>query len=301
MTSRIDNITKESANKEGDKNIAVSGTIDGDVNCMQFTNSRGLPGTALRTRIRGSEGDPLRVVIWGKNESDIPTVISQGARIRLLGVYAKQGSQGLEIHGNEATTVEIEGSKEAEPITGRIISVNTSDDGKRFIQTVDNKKNVYSITDLADSTGAYNNGDVIECMPSKVHGRQITLDSNSFVRKLDEDESIPKLSDVRIKIGSVEAGMSCCIEAIILKISDRRDIQTKSGESVALSDMFVEDDTGQMWVKGWRNQARLIDSCKTGDVVSITGLTARPGLEGRTDLTLSPFSSITKKLISNDS
>ena len=298
----IDNITKDVGQiKEGDKNIAVSGTIDGDVNCMQFTNSRGLPGTALRTRIRGSEGDPLRVVIWGKNESDIPIVISQGAKIRLLGAYAKQGSQGLEIHGNDATTVEIEGSKEATPITGRIISVNASDDGKRFIQTVDNKKNIYSITDLADSTGAYNNGDVIECMPSKVHGRQITLDSNSFVRKLDEDESIPKLSDVRIKIGSVEAGMSCCIEAIILKISDRRDIQTKSGESVALSDMFVEDDTGQMWVKGWRNQARLIDSCKTGDVVSITGLTARPGLEGRTDLTLSPFSSITKKLISNDS
>ena len=26
--------------------------------------------------------------------------------------------------------------------------------------------------------------------------------------------------------------------------------------------MFVEDDTGQIWVKGWRNQAKLIDKCE---------------------------------------
>ena len=37
-------------------------------------------------------------------------------------------------------------------------------------------------------------GDVIECMPSKVYGNSITLDDNSFVRKLDNDESIPSLS-----------------------------------------------------------------------------------------------------------
>ena len=35
--------------------------------------------------------------------------------------------------------------------------------------------------------------------------------------------------------------------------------------------MFVEDDTGQIWVKGWRNQARLIDKCELGEIVSITG------------------------------
>ena len=42
--------------------------------------------------------------------------------------------------------------------------------------------------------------------------------------------------------------------------------------------MFVEDDTGQIWIKGWRNQARLIDKCELGEIVSVTGLNAKAGL-----------------------
>lgn len=292
----IDSITRDAGEvKEGERNLAVSGTIDGDVSCMQFTNSRGQPGTAIRTRIRGKDGASIRAVIWGKDESDIPAVISQGAKIRLLGAYVKSGNQGTEIHGNEATIVEIDGSKEASPITGRIISITSSEDGKRFIQSVDGRKNIFAITDLAGSTSTYQEGDIIECMPSKVYGHQVTLDGNSFVRKLDEDESVPRLSDVRTKISDVKVGDSYCIEAIILKVPERRDVQTKSGETIALSEMFVEDDTGQIWVKGWRNQARLIDSREIGEVISITGLAAKSGLEGRTELFLSPFSKIARK------
>ena len=91
-------------------------------------------------------------------------------------------------------------------------------------------------------------------MPSKVYGNSITLDENSFVRKLDNDESIPSLSKIRTKINDVKVDGSYCIEAIILKVPERREVQTKTGESIALSEMFVEDDTGQIWVKGWRNQ-----------------------------------------------
>ena len=61
----------------------------------------------------------------------------------------------------------------------------------------------------------------------------------------------------------IKVDESYCIEAIILKIPERREVQTKSGELIALSEMFVEDDTGQIWVKGWRNQARLIDKCES--------------------------------------
>ena len=56
-----------------------------------------------------------------------------------------------------------------------------------------------------------------------------------------------------------------------------------------------EVDTGQIWVKGWRNQARLIDKCELGEIVSITGLNAKAGLEGRIEMFLTAFSKITKK------
>ena len=80
-----------------------------------------------------------------------------------------------------------------------------------------------------------------------------------------------------------------------MKVPERREIQTKSGESIALSEMFVEDDTGQIWVKGWRNLSRIIDKCELGEIISITGLNAKPGLEGRIELFITPFSKIIKK------
>lgn len=292
----IESITKDVGElKEGQKDLVVSGTLDGLISSMEFTNSRGQPGKALRMRLKAKDGNSIRVVLWGKDESEIPNMISQGAKVRLLGVKVRSGNQGLEIHGSESTLVEIEGGREAEPIIGRIISVVTSENGKNAILVVDNKKNLYNITDFSNSTSICKEGDVIECMPTKVYGNSITLDDNSFVRKIENDESIPSISQLRTKISDVKADGSYCVEAIILKTPERREVQTKTGESISLSEMFVEDDTGQIWIKGWRNQARLIDKCELGEIVSVTGLNAKSGLEGRIELFLTPFSKITKK------
>ena len=292
----IDTITKDiSELEEGQKDLVISGIIDGIISGMEFTNSRGKPGKALRMRLKGKDGSAMRVVLWGKDESFIPNMISQSAKVRLLGVKVRSGNQGLEIHGNDATIVEIEGGKEAEPVIARVLSMLTTDNGKKMILAVDNKKNLYNISDLTNSTSICVEGDVIECMPSKIYGNSITLDENSFVRKLDNDESIPSLSQLRTKINDVKVDGNYCIESIILKVPERREVQTKSGESIALSEMFVEDDTGSIWVKGWRNQARIIDKCELGEIVSITGLNAKAGLEGRIELFLTAFSKIIKK------
>ncbi len=292
----IDKITKDiSELKEGQKDLVITGMIDGVVNSMEFTNSRGQPGKALRMRLKGKEGSVMKVVLWGKDESDIPNIISQSAKVRLLGINIKNGNQGLEIHGNDSTIIEIEGSKEVEPVVVRILSIATTENGKNMILGVDNKKNIYNITDYSNSTSICKEGDVIECMPSKVYGNSVTLDNNSFVRKLENDETIPSLSKIRTKINEVKVDGNYCIESIVLKIPERREIQTKSGELVLLSEMFVEDDTGQIWVKGWRNQARLIEKCELGEIISITGVNAKAGLEGRVELSLTAFSKITKK------
>jgi len=292
----IDTITKDiSELKEGQKDLVISGITDGVISGMEFTNSRGKPGKALRMRLKGKDDNAMRVVLWGKDESSIPNMISQSAKVRLLGVKVRSGNQGLEIHGNDATIIEVEGGKEAEPIIARVLSILTTDNGKKMILAVDNKKNLFNITDFTDSTSICVEGDVMECMPSKVYGNSITLDENSFVRKLDNDESIPSLSQLRTKINDVKVDGNYCIESIILKVPERREVQTKSGESIALSEMFVEDDTGPIWVKGWRNQARIIDKCELGEIVSITGLNARAGLEGRIELFLTAFSKIIKK------
>ncbi len=292
----IDDITIDVGTvKEGQEDLVVSGKIDGMISSMEFTNSRGQPGKALRLSMKGNDGNSIKVVLWGKDEDNIPKIISVDAKVRLLGVRTKSGIQALEVHGNESTIIEIEGKQEAEPITFRIISMTKLDSGKTMILGVDNQKHLFNISDSSENFLQFKENDMIECMPSKVFGNSITLDENSFVHKLDDDSTVPNKSDLRTKILDIKVDESYCVEAIILKIPERKQVQTKNGESILLSEMYVEDDSGQIWIKGWRNQARLIDKCSIGEIISVTGVNAKSGLEGRIELFLSPFSIISKK------
>ena len=291
----IDSITKDvSSIKENENNIVVSGKIDGIINTMEFTNSRGQPGKALRFRLKGKDGNSVRIVLWGKDESSVPKMIFPGAKTILYGVRIKAGNQDLEVHGNEATIVKIEGEKEAKPVVNRILSISKNDGGKTMVLGVDENKNLYKINDLAEKTKLFKEGDIIECMPSKAYGNSILLDEDSFVRKV-VDENVPYLSDLRTKISNIKIGNDYCIEAIILKNPERREVQTKTGESISLAEMYVEDDTGAVSIKGWREQSRLLDKFSIGEIVSVTGLAAKSGLENKIELFLTPFSSIIKK------
>jgi hypothetical protein len=291
----IDSITKDvSSVKENENNLVVTGKIDGIINKMEFTNSRGLPGKALRLRLKGTDGNSVRIVLWGKDEDSVPKMIFPGAKTILFGVKTKTGNQGLEIHGNEATIIQIEGEKEVKPIVTRIISISQNGSGKKMILGVDSKRNMLKITDAAEKIKLFKEGEVIESMPSKAFGNSIILDDDSFVRKV-EDENVPSLAELRTKISDVKIGDDYCIEAIILKKPERREVQTKNGESITLGEMYVEDDTGPITIKGWRDQARLLDNFSIGEIVSITGLTAKPGLENKIELFLTAFSSIKKK------
>ena len=291
----LDSITVDVGTaKEDQKDLVISGTINGAINLMEFTNSRGQPSKALKFRIKGQNGNNLNVVLWGKDESILPRMIATNAKVRLLGVKTKNGNLGLEIHGNDATVVEIEGDKDVGPVIIRIISVDDASSGEKIVLGIDKSKNLFRITDVSDQLVSFTNGSVIECMPSKVFGNTIRLDQDSFTRKI-EDEDMPNVSDLRTKVSDIMEGNEYCIEAIILKAPDKRELQTKNGENIMLSEMFVEDDSGQIWVKGWREQANLLDNYTLGDIVSVLGVNAKAGLEGRIELFLKPYSKIFKK------
>ena len=281
--------------KENQSNLVVLGKIDGNITTLEFTNKRGEPGKGLKMRLKGNDGTAKGVVIWGKDESFLPKLIPQNAKVRLLGVRTKVGNQGLEIHGNEATLVEIEGGKETEPVIVRIVTIKRNDGEKTIATGIDDKKNMVYISDSSNMLDSINIGDVIECMPSQVFGNSITINQDSFLRKIEDDKSMPSLSSLRTKISEVKSGNDYCVEAIILKEPEKREVQTKTGETILLSEMFVEDDSGQIWIKGWRNQAVLLDGLSVGEIISVTTVNAKAGLEGRTELFLTPFSTIVKK------
>ena len=126
--------------KENQNDLVVSGKIDGGISTLEFTNRRGEPGKALRMRLKGKDNALTRVVLWGKDESLLPKVVSQDAKVMLLGVRTKTGNQGLEIHGNDATMVKIDGGKEAEPVIVRIATINRNEKERTSAIGVDSKK-----------------------------------------------------------------------------------------------------------------------------------------------------------------
>jgi len=292
----LDAITDDvSSVKDNQQNLVVTGVLDGNIRATEFTNFKGEPGKSVQLRLKGKDGTVVRVVLWNVDQKTIPKMISTGAKTRLIGVKTKVGQMGLELHGDEGTVIEIEGATEIQPIIMRILSITKSDSGNTLILGTKQDKNLISITDTVSLTKDLVLGDVIECMPSKVYGNSITLEDDSFVRKID-DQKIPTLSEIRTKIREIKpADTLYCVEAIILKSPEKKEIQTKTGEMVLLSETFIEDDTGQIWLKGWRSQARLLEQFTQGEIITVTAVNAKSGLEGRIELFLSPYSIITRK------
>ena len=274
--------------------MVVTGKISGVVNLLEYTNSKGRPSTALKFRLSGENSKIVNVVLWGKDESILPKMVLPNADVKIYGVRTKMGNQGLEIHGNDATILEIEGKQEIEPVIIRLLSVEKSDSGEIIALGIDKSKKMIQITDVAGSIGSFDLNSILECMPSKIFGNIIKIDHDSFVRKIDDD-SLPKISDLRTKISEIKEGSGLCIEAIILKAPERREIQTKNGETVSLSQMFVEDDSAQIWIKAWRKQTDLLASLTSGDIITVLGVNAKPGLEEKIELVLTSYSKIMKK------
>lgn len=292
----LDSITEDvSMVKENQQNLVVSGILDGNIRMSEFTNFKGQPGKALHLRLKGKDGAVTRVVLWNAEEKSIPKMITSGAKTRLIGVRTKRGQQGLELHGDEGTVIEIEGADEVQPMVVRILSLVKNDSGNTLMLVADHAKKFLNVTDFIGLTKDLKVGEIIELVPTKIYGNSVTLEDDSFIRKLD-DEKIPTISELRTKIRDLKpSDDTYCIEAIILKMPERREIQTKTGESVSLSEIFIEDETGQIWLKGWRNQARILDQFSLGEIITVLGVTAKAGLEGRTEIFLTPFSQIIKK------
>ena len=287
-------ITDVSEIKDNQKDLIISGTLGSAMSLLEFTNSKGKPSKALKFRLRGENKNLINVVLWGKDESILPKVITQDAKVKLFGVRTKTGMQGLEIHGNDATIIEVEGDTEIQPVILRLLAIEKDQSGNTIGLAIDKSKKLVRITDAANTIGSFVKDDILECMPSKIFGNTMQIDQDSFVRKI-EDENVPTVAEIRTKIAEVSEGNDYSVEAIVLKAPERKDIQTKKGDNIQLSEMFVEDDSGQVWIKGWRQQADLMDNFTLGDIITILGVNARPGLEGKLDLVLTSYSKIIKK------
>jgi replication factor A1 len=84
------------------------------------------------------------------------------------------------------------------------------------------------------------------------------------------------------------------IEAIILQPPNTTEINTKSGETVSVTDTIIGDDTGEVRLVAWRETSKFLKSFNIGERIKIKAVSANTNKEGKVELTLKNYSHISK-------
>jgi len=297
--------TIDAVNEPQDSAV-IAGIIASNPRISEFVNLRGEISKSLQLQISNdSSSRTLRAVIWNVDETRLPKVFKPGAKVRMIGVRVKQGNPqygngDFEIHGDEGTILQFfETQEDVEVMPLRILSVGEETGrgsflclavdraGRSLILTVDN-----SLT----SSDLMSPGTMIECVPSRIFGNSVVLSKDdSYIRITDDDKSFPKLEKFEKKIKDIPASQDpCIVEAIVLQAPETAEVNTKTGETVSVTSTLLGDDTGEIRLVGWRNQSAGVNKLNVGDRIKLAGVTAATGREGKVELTLRPYSSVTK-------
>lgn len=299
ITRTIDDISPDPVD-----NIAIIGKIASDPRITQFTNNRGELSRSLHLMLSNEDDTrQIRSIIWNVNEDTIPKLLTRDSQIKLIGVRTKIGNPNfgngdIEIHGDEGTTVELVNNKNSdENFILRILSKRV--DVSRNLSTylaINNESHPFILkinNEIFDLEIDVDN--VIECYPSRVLGNTIeVMDQSSFIQKTEGNEDIPDKSVLEIKIREiVTTNRPYIVEAIVLQNPNKTDVNTKSGDSVAVADTIVGDDTGEIRLVGWRENSRVVNQLKIGERIRLVGVEATQGKDGVLELSLRPYSDIT--------
>jgi ssDNA-binding replication factor A large subunit len=300
-------ITVDAINSLQD-NAVISGIVNSNPRVTDFVNPRGEASKSLQLQLSNEAGTrSLRAVIWNVDESRVPKVFKTGSKVHLIGVRVKQGnpqygSGDFEIHGDEGTILQFSSSQEdVEVMPLRVISIGEETGRGSFMCLAVDRAGgplILTVDNSLVSSKQLNEGVMIECVPSRIFGNSITLSKDdSYVRLTDEgdDASFPKQSKFERKIQDVQISQDpYIIEAIVLQAPETAEVNTKSGETIPMTSTLLGDDTGEIRLVGWRNQSAGVNKLNVGDRIRLAGVTAGSGREGKAELTLRPYSSITK-------
>ncbi len=299
ITTTIDSLD---APKE---NLVISGIIKTDPRISGFTNIRGEHSKSLQFETTNdSNSRQIRTIIWNINEENIPKSLTANQKIKLIGVKVKAGNPNygngdLEIHGDEGTAIDfIDNEKTVDSYVLRIISFNEdNNEDKINCIAVDESQKYYIVNinkNLFDIE--INQDDIVECFPTRILGNTIEITSqDSYIQVINEDKDIPLSSSLDTKIKNIEVSNNpYFIEAIILQSPNTMDINTKSGETVQVTDTIIGDDTGEIRLVAWRETSKELKNLSIGERIMVKAVAATTSREGKTELTLKPYSSITK-------
>ncbi len=284
-------------------NLVITGNIRSDPRISEFTNIRGEHSKSLHMELTNDENTmQIRTIIWNVNESKIPKALPRGSKIKLIGVKTKSGNPAfgngnIEIHGDEGTIIELVDKEEnIESYVLRIISLNKNENKINCIAANEERNFYFVIIDKDLFDIQIDQDDIIECFPNRVLGNTIEVTTqDSYIQLVNEEKNIPLSTEFDTKIKNIDTlNKLYFIEAIILQNPNTTEVNTKSGETITVTDTIIGDDTGEIRLVGWRESSNILRGSNIGERIRINAALATSGKEGKVELTLKPYSSITK-------
>jgi len=288
LSSKLDSIEKAVrtlGNLDEDKQIiALDAILASEARRSDFTRSDGSPGSLLQFRVSdGKERREERIAIWSPS---IPTPsFKLGQRIRVTNLKVRKSSQGEpELHG-DAGSVVIPLEAEVHARTFRVVSTEFGE--TTLFLVVDDARRVHQLELVGDAAGramSVKPGDVVRVTPDEdLKERLVCRRSGSF--EISQGDGMPELESLGVKIDALKScAWPVLVESIALSRGAVQEVHLKDGSVTKKGEIVIGDDTAEVKLIAWREQAGKVMSIEPGERVRVVG--AKPQISQMGILTL---------------
>ena len=252
---------------------AIEGVASSEPRYSEFVREDGSKGSLFQFEMTNERGnDRTRVVIW--SPSDRPE-IKAGQKLVLTNLRSKRSSRGeFELHGDAGTAI-LAGQKVASEL--RVVTVMDGVGGQ-FVLAVDRDKRVKAL-EIAVGNGLHSGELVLVTPDSESDGRLVCKSPGALTRV--NDGAFPPLAELSTKVENArDESASIMVEVIALSQPVVEDVRLKDGSTVKKGEVVVGDDTGEISVVGWREQASKLSGIQPGERLRFVGVTPKSARMG---------------------
>ena len=287
LSNRLDGIEKVARTlgnlDEGKQIIALDAALASEGRRSDFTRADGSAGSLLQFRISDGKEREERIAIWSPS---IPTPnFKLGQRIRVTNLKVRKSPQGeRELHGDGGSVI-IPLEAEVQPRTFRVVSTEFGET-TRFL-VVDDARRVYQLEFEGDAAGRARSvkpGDVIRVRPDEDLKEKLVCRRGGSL-EISQGDAMPELVSLGVKIDALKSCVwPVLVDSIALSRGAVQEVHLKDGSVVKKGEIVIGDDTAEVKLIAWREQAGKVMSIEPGERVRVVG--AKPQISQMGILTL---------------
>jgi replication factor A1 len=264
--------------------LSVECVVDSEPRFSEFVRSDGSPGSLFQFGACDSGGRyRARIVIWNPTEKP---ELKRGQRIVITNLKSRRSSNGgFEIHGDGGSLI-LPGAK-SEPLVLRVVTSSKGLNGTLIVAL--EKTGRVRVVDVGDEVPGLAKDVLVRVVPElDMNGRLVCKSEEAI--EVVQGIDFPKMKSLATKLKDAKDESSqIMVEVIALSHGTIDEIRLKDGSLVKKGDLVVGDDTSEMKVVGWRDQAEKLQGIQPGERLRISGASPKLAKAGNWELGLNPL------------